>query len=302
MSEPALPATEQADPRTTALETWPTLAAARALWEGQLAAAAAVGTALPAITAAVEAACARLGEHGRLIYCGAGTSGRLGVLDASELPPTFDWPEARIATLIAGGPAALTRAIEGAEDRADTAESETTALHLTPADILIAIAASGNTPYVLAAARAARAAGALVIAITSSPGAPLLSLADHPILVETAPEPIAGSTRLKSGTAQKIVLNLLSTLIMIRLGRVWRGLMVDVVARNAKLRARAVRIVQQACDATPAEAEAALEEAGGRVKLAILLRYGLSRTEAAERLRKAGGNLGAVRWPQTKAQ
>ena len=295
MSEPAgLPQTEAFDPRMRDLDRWPPLSAVQALWEGQLAAVAAVRPALPAIAAAAEAAASRLRATGRLIYCGAGTSGRLGVLDASELPPTFDWPPDRVAHLLAGGRPALTAAIENAEDRADLAETDVAALRINDCDVLIAVAASGATPYAITCASLARTRWALTIGIANSPAAPLLEACDHAILVETGAEPIAGSTRLKAGTAQKVVLNLLSTTIMLRLGRVWRGRMVDMVARNEKLRRRAVRMVQDLTGAAEAESRAALAQAGGKTKLAILLLHGMDADSAAAALASHGGQLGAI--------
>lgn len=294
LSAAPLPATEAHDPRLRDLADWPPLFAAQALWEGQMSAGAAIRPALPAIAAAAEAAAARLRSPGRLLYAGAGTSGRLGVLDGSELPPTFDWPAERLGFLLAGGPAAMTQAVENAEDRADLAEEEVARLRVGPDDVLIALAASGATPFALAAARSARARCALTIGIANSPGAPLLGAADHAILVETGAEPIAGSTRLKAGTSQKIVLNLLSTLIMIRLGRIWRGRMVDMVARNEKLRRRAVRIVRELTGATEEAARDALARAGGKSKLAILLLNGFDADTAATRLAQAGGRLGDI--------
>ena len=295
MSDPAtLPTTEACDPRMMALDEWPALVAANALWEGQMAAVAAVRPALPSIAAAAEAAASRLRRTGRLIYCGAGTSGRLGVLDASELPPTFDWPPDRLHHLLAGGPAALTRAVENAEDRTDLAAEDVEAAKITDCDVVIALAASGATPYALTCAGMARARWALTIGIANSPGAPLLAACDHAILIETGAEPIAGSTRLKAGTSQKVVLNLLSTLIMVRLGRVWRGQMVDMVARNEKLRRRAVRMVRGLTGATDDAARDALAQAGGKAKLAILLLHGMDPDEASARLAAAGGQLGKV--------
>ena len=267
----ALPATEAADTRFWALETWPTLIAAIALWEGQMAAVAAMRPALPAIAAAVDAAAVRLaGDTGRLIYCGAGTSARIGVQDGAELPPTFDWPEHRLAFLIAGGTAALIGAIENAEDRDDLARAEIAALAVTSQDVVIALAASGNTPYTVAAMVAARKTGAITIGIANSPGCKLLDAAEHKVFLETGAEPIAGSTRLKAGTSQKIALNLISTLIMVRLGRVYRGHMVDMVARNAKLRDRAVRMVVTLSGCDPIIASAALAENGNNVKRALV--------------------------------
>jgi N-acetylmuramic acid 6-phosphate etherase len=289
-----LPHTEHADPRTLDLDTWPTLTALNALWEGQMAAVAAVRPALTAISAAAEAAASRLRGNGRLIYCGAGTSGRLGVLDGSELAPTFDWPLERVHFLLAGGTAALMRAVENAEDRTDLAEQDVAAAKVGDCDVLVALAASGATPYVLACAAQARAQWALTIGIANSPAAPLFDVCDHAILLDTGPEAIAGSTRMKAGTAQKVVLNLLSTQIMLLLGRVWRGQMVDMVARNEKLRRRALRMVRGLTGAPEDQARTALVEAGGRAKLAILLLHGMSSDEAMTRLAGAGGQLGVV--------
>jgi N-acetylmuramic acid 6-phosphate etherase len=289
-----LPATESTDPRYLTLEQWPSETALNALFEAQLAAVAAVGPALPAIAAAAQAAAARLRTGGRLIYAGAGTSGRIGVQDGAELPPTFDWPESRLGLLIAGGQPALTTAVENAEDRTDLAQADMQAQNITAEDVVIAIAASGNTPYARACLAHATAKGALTIAIANSPGAPLLAQATHPILLATGPEPIAGSTRLKAGTAQKVALNLLSTTIMLRLNRVWRGQMVDMVARNEKLRARAQRMVQTLTGCTEPAAQAALAQAEGSTKLAILLLHGLTPEEAKTRLTTTQGNLTAA--------
>jgi N-acetylmuramic acid 6-phosphate etherase len=289
-----LPHTEASDPRYLNLDAWPTLTGLNALWEAQMAAVAAVKPALPAISAAAEAAASRLRRTGRLVYCGAGTSGRLGVLDASELPPTFDWPPERLHFLLAGGLAALTRAVENAEDRADLAADEVAAANISDCDVAIVLAASGATPYALECARQARARWALTIGIANSPAAPLFELCDHAILVETGAEPLAGSTRLKAGTAQKVVLNLLSTQIMVLLGRVWRGQMVDMVARNEKLRRRALRMVVGLTGAGEAEARDALARAGGKTKVAILLLAGFDADEAGAKLAGCGGQLGLL--------
>jgi N-acetylmuramic acid 6-phosphate etherase len=253
-----------------------------------------VQAALPAIAAAAEAATGRLRSSGRLIYCGAGTSGRLGVLDASELPPTFDWPSERLHHLIAGGPAAITRSVENAEDDTNQAAADVAEANIQAADVLIALTASGITPYTIACARLASARGALTIGIANSPGATLLSACEHAILIKTGAEPIAGSTRMKAGTAQKVVLTLLSTTIMLRLGRVWRGRMVDMVARNEKLRRRALRMVRDLTGAADAEAAAALSRANGKVKLAILLLHGMDTEAASAELEKHGGQLGKI--------
>lgn len=289
---PGLPATEGVDPRYVGLDEWPSAVALDALLEAQMSAVAAVRPALPAIAAAAEAAADRLRNAGRLIYCGAGTSGRIGVQDGAELPPTFDWPEDRLGLLIAGGRDALTRAVENAEDSMDFAEADMAAQHVTAADVVVGLAASGNTPYVLACLEHAGRAGALTVGIANSPGARLLSACHHAILVQTGPEPVAGSTRLKAGTSQKVVLNLFSTLVMLRLGRVWRGHMVDMVARNDKLRRRAVRMVTTLTDCDETAARDALERCDGRVKSAVLLVRGVDAGEAASRLLDAGGHLG----------
>lgn len=288
----SLPATEGASPRYAALDAWPPAAVLDALWEGQMAAVAAVRPALPAIAAAVEAAVPRLAGGGRLAYAGAGTSGRIGVQDGAELPPTFDWPPDRLLLLMAGGEAALVRAVEGAEDAA--AEGRAAAAALGPADVLLGVAASGTTPFTLAAVTEARARGALTVGIANSPGAPLLAAAEHAVLADTGAEAVAGSTRLKAGTAQKAVLNLFSTLLMVRLNRVYRGRMVDMLARNAKLRARAERTLRDltGCDADAARS--ALAAAGGKVKPAVLVLRGMDAAAAEALLARHDGSLRAA--------
>jgi N-acetylmuramic acid 6-phosphate etherase len=245
---------------------------------------AAVVAAVPRIAAAAEAIVARLERGGRLIYAGAGTPGRLGVLDAAECAPTFGTDLVR--GVIAGGPAALTQAIEGAEDAFDPADLA----DLTAADALVGISASGRTPYVLGALGHARASGALTVAIVNNPG----SEASADILIElmTGPEVLAGSTRLTAGTAQKVVLNTLSTSVLIALGKAYGPRMVDVRATNAKLRRRAVRIVREAAGVDEEAATAALAAAGGHAKTAIVaLLAGVDATEAAARLDRARGRL-----------
>ena len=282
-------ATETVSPRFRDLDAWSPADILQALWQGQLAAAAAVAQALPALEQAAEAALPRLAAAGRLIYAGAGTSGRIGVQDGAELPPTFDWPADRLVLLMAGGDQAFTRSIENAEDDRAAAAQAIAHHAIGPADVLLATAASGRTPYTTAAAQAARARGALTIGIANSPQGPLLAACDHPILVETGPEVLAGSTRLQAGTAQKIVLNLFSTLVMIRLGRVHQGLMVDMQARNEKLRHRALRMLQTLANRPEPDLAEALEAAGGRVKTAVLILRGLTRPEA-EALLQAHAN------------
>ena len=291
---PALPTTEHVSPRYRDLDRWPSPDVLLALWEGQLAAVAAVRTALPAIEAAAAAALPRLVRGGRLVYAGAGTSGRIGVQDGAELPPTFDWPEDRLVLLMAGGEAAFTRAVENAEDDRDAALRDVAAHQVGPDDVAIGIAASGSTPYTTTAIAESARRGALTVGISNSPGGSLLQAASCPILVETGAEAIAGSTRMKAGTAQKVVLNLFSTLVMVRMGRIHRGLMVDMNARNAKLRLRAARMLRDLTGADDARITAALDEANGRVKTAVLVLRGLDRTQAESLLARHAGHLHAA--------
>jgi len=253
---------------------------------------AAVGRALPAIARAIDAIAQRLAAGGRLVYVGAGSAGRLGVLDASECGPTYGTPEGQVLGLIAGGPAAVARAAEGAEDDGGAGAADLARLGLSAADAVVGISASGRTPYVLGAVSYAAAQGALTVGIACNAGTPLGRAVGHAIEVETGPEIIAGSTRLKAGTAQKLVLNMLSTVVMVRLGKTYGGLMVDLRATSDKLRDRARRIVAQASRVDDDRARAALAEAGGQVKVAVLmLRCGLPAAPAAALLEAAGGSL-----------
>jgi N-acetylmuramic acid 6-phosphate etherase len=290
----ALPATEASSSRYDALDAWDVPTILASLWEGQLAAVAALGSALPALGRATEAAVARLTISGRLVYAGAGTSGRIAVQDVVELVPTFDWPEDRLLLLMAGGDAALLRSAENAEDRADLASAAVANHGIGKNDVLVGIAASGATKFTVAAVNAARARGALTIGIANSAPAPLLAVAEIPVLIETGAEAIAGSTRMKAGTAQKAALNLFSTALMVRLGRVYRGQMVDMRARNAKLRARAVRMLRSLTDCSAAEAHSALDTAGGKVKLAVLIVRGMQPIEAEALLERHRGSLRAA--------
>ena len=289
-----LPATEAVSRRSELLDTWDTPTILGALWEGQMAAVAALGPALPALARAVEEAAMRLAAGGRLAYAGAGTSGRIAVQDAVELMPTFDWPEKRLVLMMAGGDAALVRSIENAEDRDDLAAATIERHAIGAADVLVGVAASGTTRFTVAAVQRARSRGAMTIAIANSQGSPLLKAAEFPVLVETGAEAIAGSTRMKAGTAQKAALNVFSTALMVRLGRVYLGRMVDMQARNAKLRGRAVHMLQELTECSTAQAQAALATADGKVKLAVLLVHGLTRTEAERLLAHHGGNLRAA--------
>jgi N-acetylmuramic acid 6-phosphate etherase len=225
------------------------------------------------------------------VYAGAGTSGRIGVQDGAELPPTFDWPDDRLVFAMAGGEAAFLRAVENAEDSAEAGAAVIREAGVGSDDVVIGLAASGTTPFTIAALREASRRGAVSVGLANNRGAPLLEACTYPILVETGPEVVAGSTRMKAGTAQKIVLNLLSTLIMIRLGRVHRGMMVHMRATNAKLRRRAQVMVARITGCTEAEAADALAQGDGSVKLAALMVSGIGRAEAEALLERHYGNL-----------
>ena len=286
--------TEQISPRYIDLDSWPTGEIIAAMYEGQLAAAAAVRGALADIARAVDAAVPALERGGRIVYVGAGTSGRIGVQDGTELPPTYDWPSERLMFAMAGGLGALVQSVEGAEDDDAEGARAVTEAKVGANDVVIGIAASGTTPYTVGALRAATAAGAVTIAVANNRHAPLLESARYPILVETSTEVIAGSTRMKAGTAQKIVLNLFSTAVMVKMGRVYRGLMVHMRATNTKLRRRAEGMVRQIVNCSDADAARYVEEADGDVKVAVLLGLGLEPKEAVDMLQKYGGNLRLV--------
>ena len=283
--------TERPSPRYSGIDLWESSDVLDAMIEGQFAAVAAVRAARGAIEKAADAMEARLMERGRLVYAGAGTSGRLAVQDGAELMPTFSWPPERLLLLIAGGNEALIHAVEGAEDEAEQALALIGKHGVSADDVLIAAAASGTTPFTLACLRGARAAGALTVGIANNPGTPLLNEADHPIFLDTGSEPIAGSTRMKAGTAQRIALNLLSSLVMIRLGHVYEGLMVDVQATNQKLVKRSENMLAHLTGRSGTEAHEALALAGGSVKLAVLLLHGCRPEEAKSLLDRAGGRL-----------
>lgn len=251
--------------------------------------------AAPQITAALESVVDRLEKGGRLVYVGAGTPGRLAWLDAAECLPTFGVGAETVLALMAGGEAAMLHAVEGAEDDAAAGSADIRAHGVGPRDVVVGITASGRTPYVIAAAEAARAAGAVTIGVTNNPGTALAAAVDHPIETLTGPEFVTGSTRLKAGTAQKQVLNMLSTIAMIRLGKVYGTLMVDVHVTNAKLRHRGQRIVIEATGAGVEEAQRALTAADGHAKTAIaMLLLGLPAEQARTRLDAAHGRLGTV--------
>jgi N-acetylmuramic acid 6-phosphate etherase len=251
---------------------------------------AAIAPDLPRIAEAIDRIAERMCLGGRLIYVGAGTSGRLGVLDAAECPPTFSTSPELVVALIAGGERAITHSVEGAEDDAEAGAREVAALKVSERDSVVGIAASGRTPYVIGGMAEARKRGALVVSLTCNRPSPMEDLADVSIAPLTGPEVLTGSTRLKAGTAQKLVLNMLSTGVMIRLGKTFGNLMVNVQATNAKLQARARRIVEEACGITTDEAAARLDACDGQVKLAIVSTLaGVTPDEARRRLDAAGG-------------
>jgi N-acetylmuramic acid 6-phosphate etherase len=266
----------------------------QAIYDGQLVACAAVKPALPAINAAVDDAVPALKRGGRLVYVGAGTSGRIAVQDGAELRPTYDWPSDRIVFVMAGGTEALLHSVEGAEDDEAKGAAAIADADVQQNDVVIAVAASGTTPFTLGALRAAGARGALTIAVANNRGAPLFELARHRILIETGTEVLAGSTRMQAGTAQKIVLNLFSTAVMVKLGRVYRGLMVSMRASNAKLVRRAQIIVTEIVGCDENDAAKFVERAEGDVKIAILLALGWEQSEAVAALLKHEGNLRSV--------
>ncbi|MCB8822544.1 N-acetylmuramic acid 6-phosphate etherase [Microvirga rosea] len=283
--------TENFSSRFQDLDAWPSLDILTAFFEGQLSAVAAVRSALPSIAAAAEEAAGRLRNGGRLVYVGAGTSGRIGVQDGTELPPTFNWPDDKLVYLIAGGEGALLKAVEDAEDSVEQGIAGIRASAVGPNDVVIGVAASGRTPFTIAALEEAKARGAQTIGISNNAGAPILDVCSHPIMADTGEEVIAGSTRMKAGTAQKVILNLLSSLVMIRLGRVYRGLMVHMRATNAKLRRRSEIMVSQITGCDDAKAVEALRQANGDMKLASLIALGVSPSDAEEALARSDGNL-----------
>jgi N-acetylmuramic acid 6-phosphate etherase len=283
--------TESQDLRFTDIDLWPTADAVNAMLDGQLAAVNAVRSQASCISAAADAAADRLGEHGRLIYVGAGTSGRIAVLDGTELGPTFGWSPRRLVYLMAGGMQALAQSAEGAEDDARQAESAIANHAIAPDDVVIGVAASGRTPFTLAAVKCARSAGALTIAVVNNSGSALTVAAQYAIAADTGSEIIAGSTRMKAGTAQKIILNTLSTAIMLRLGRVYRGMMVDMVISNEKLFGRAVAMVQSLTDCPQGVAADALESANRDIKTAVLIALGMPLASAATLLAEHRGVL-----------
>jgi len=284
--------TETPSTRHPDLDTYATPALLEAFIDDQNAAVAAVKAAAPQLAAAVDAALPRIRAGGRLLYAGAGTSGRLGVLDSVELYPTFSWPRERAVAVMAGGAGAMFVAVEGAEDDRAQGGADLAALNPGPNDVALLLAASGGTPYVLGAMEAARAAGALTIGFANNPGAPVTQQADIGITLDTGAEVISGSTRLKAGTSQKIALNTFSSALMVKLNKVYGNLMVDLKATNAKLVRRELALTVRASGASEAEAQAALADCDHHVKTAlVMLKRGIAAGEARALLDAADGSV-----------
>jgi N-acetylmuramic acid 6-phosphate etherase len=287
--------TEQRNPATASIDRVPTLEMLRLINEEDKKVALAVEAVLPAVAQVVDAVAAKLAAGGRLFYTGAGTSGRLGVLDASECPPTFNVSPELVQGFIAGGDQALRKAVEGAEDSPERGVSEMLAMGFTGADVLCGIAASGRTPYVLGAVAKAKEMGALTVGISCTPQAELSAAVDLAIEVLTGPEVLTGSTRLKAGTATKLVLNMISTGVMVKLGYVYGNLMVNVQPTNGKLVDRAERIVMEAVGVEREQARMLLEDAGWTVRTAIVMgALQVDRGEAEARLAAAGNRVAAA--------
>jgi N-acetylmuramic acid 6-phosphate etherase len=285
------PETEGVNPATAGLDCMPVEQLVEVLIAQQTAAAQAVKAIAGPLARAVDAIVLRLNNQGRLHYVGAGTSGRIAFADAAEMPPTFGTDATLVCAHLAGGADALTRAVEGAEDDADAGAAAMRGA-VSEADAVIGVSASGSARYVVAALRAAREIGAWTMAIANVAQSPLFEYADLAVTVPTGPEPIAGSTRMNAGAAQKIVLATLSTAVMVRLNKVYDNLMVDVVATNAKLRERALRLVSTLTGRSERESSRLLEEAGGSVKVAaVMARRGVDAASARSLLRAAGGSL-----------
>jgi N-acetylmuramic acid 6-phosphate etherase len=285
-------ATEQRNPRSYGLDKKSTIEILKILNREDARVALAVRRTLRPIGKAVDAIVASLRRGGRLFYVGAGTSGRLAILDAAECPPTFGTPPSLVQVLIAGGGRALRHAVEGAEDSPANGAKDLRRAGVSRRDVVVGITASGATPYVLGALAFARRRGAVTVAVTSNPGSPLARAAQIAIVPETGAEAVAGSTRLKAGTAQKMVLNLLSTAAMVRMGRVYENWMVSVAMTNRKLEQRGARILEEAAGVSASRAEHALRLAGHNLPVAlVMLKTGANLSEARRRLAKTGGNV-----------
>ncbi len=288
-------ATEQRNPNTMNIDTLSTLDMVKLINQEDHHVAEAVALVVDKIAQAVDVIAAHLSDGGRLIYCGAGTSGRLGILDAVECPPTYSTDPEMVQALMAGGYPAIFKAVEGAEDSKELGVQDMKNIHFTGKDVLVGIAASGRTPYVLGCMEYAKTLGAPTVSVTCCPGSELDNYADIGIAPAPGPEVVTGSTRMKSGTAQKMVLNMLSTGAMIKLGKVYGNLMVDVKPSNEKLIRRCITIVCAATDCTEAAAEAALEACQYRPKVAIIMVLcGVGVEEALQMLQRSGGRVAKV--------
>jgi N-acetylmuramic acid 6-phosphate etherase len=284
--------TEAQNPASAQLDTMSALEIARLINEEDKKVGAAVERALPQIAEAIDAVAQAIGSGGRLIYVGAGTSGRIAALDASECPPTFDVGYDKVQFVMAGGTKALWSATEASEDAAETGRDDIADKKPGKLDVVAGLAASGRTPYTIAAIEYARSKGAKTVAITCNPGSPLGKAAEIEIVAEVGPEVLSGSTRMKAGTAQKLICNMITTGAMARLGYVYGNLMVNVHPKNQKLVERAVGILEKATGAARADAAEALKQAGNSVPLAlIMLRTGITRSNAEKRLMLANGNV-----------
>jgi N-acetylmuramic acid 6-phosphate etherase len=284
--------TEQVDSKFHLLDEMSVSDLLQAMNESDVEVPKAVAIALPNIERAIDAIIRRMLQGGRLIYIGAGTSGRLGVLDAAECGPTFSVTDDQVLAFIAGGDRALKHAVEGAEDDSDAGENVLKSATLNATDVVVGIAASGRTPYVLGALAYAKKVGALTVGLTCNLNSEMSKVVDHPIDIDSGPELLAGSTRLKSGTAQKLVLNMISTITMVRLGKTFGNLMVDLRITNEKLQDRALRIIEKATGASRSEAEKALIDSGQEVKVAILmLLLGIDADLARRRLRDSSNRV-----------
>ena len=283
---------EERNPRTLDIDLLPTAEILRRINDEDKLVAAAVERTIPEIAACVDRITEAFRAGGRLIYMGAGTSGRIGVLDASECPPTFSVPPDMVVGLIAGGYEALLKAVEGAEDSESMGAAALAGIRLAARDVVVGIAASGRTPYVIGGLNYAKAAGATAVALSCNPDSAIAAIADIAISPVVGPEALTGSTRMKSGTAEKLVLNMLTTASMVRIGKTYENLMVDLTASNKKLMGRAARIVMQAADCTLKQAQDALAMTHSDVKLAILIvMTGLNLGQARDALERAGGFL-----------
>jgi N-acetylmuramic acid 6-phosphate etherase len=284
--------TEQSNPASLNLDELPTQELLSAMNTADVGVAAAVSREIPRIVRAVDAIAAALEQGGHLVYLGAGTSGRLGVLDASECPPTFGVPLDLVRGIIAGGDRALRRAVESVEDDPDMGAADLVASGFGPGDALVGISASGRTPYVLGAVKKAQKIGTLTCGISCTPNSALSQAVDYPIEPVAGPEILTGSTRLRAGTATKMVLNMISTAVMVKLGHVYGNLMVNVQPTNRKLEHRALRIIQHTTGVTPERATQLLEQAGRSVRTAIVMeKRNISRPEAERLLARAHGRI-----------